>query len=84
LFQQRLSRYLIRSEVGLNNLLERVATEAVKVVRCKDCCYWNDWDTVENDNRCSCAYLTEDVEEAPHMIYTSPMDYCSFGERKVQ
>lgn len=46
--------------------------DAVPVVRCKDCEYY------EMDE-CVCPYIC--MSDGAHM-YTNPDDYCSYGERK--
>ena len=56
---------------GANKVVDRIksasAADVVKVVRCKDCAYANEYGT-------TCHY------GVGH--YTSPMRYCSEGERK--
>ena len=43
-----------------------------KVVRCKDCVFW------EECGRCN------GIENGLHYEYTEPTDYCSYGKRKEQ
>ena len=54
-----------------------------EIVRCKDCDHWNTWDAAGKSSLgnfvCSCAYWTS--EDGP-VHYTSPSDFCSFGERR--
>ena len=58
--------------------------DMVEVVRCKDCDLWVDWVTVGSERlgnlRCPCAYWS-DVEDG-RTAYTSPNDFCSYGECK--
>lgn len=49
---------------------EQPTVDAVKVVRCKDCRYWDD------DRRCN------GIENGLVREYTQEDDFCSYGERK--
>ena len=51
--------------------------DAVEVVRCKDCKYYN-----PESQRCDHPCLDYDVECFDHWIDTEPDDFCSYGERR--
>lgn len=55
-------------------------TEAVKVVRCKDCKYCHHR-TIPNNERYECEYYgcSDEVVD-----YVEPMHYCSYGERRAE
>ena len=68
-----------KRNVSINYSLELVSTmpteNAVPVVRCKDCRYWDAFPTASATpyiHECNCRY--------PHRG-TSANDYCSWGER---
>lgn len=50
--------------------------DAVEVVRCRDCKYW--------DNHSICEVHSEwpDQYNTGHSDYTEPDDFCSYGERR--
>ncbi len=51
--------------------LKRLNGYAVPVVRCKNCKHWEEYD---GEMFCHCDECA--------MTYTTPDDYCSYGERK--
>lgn len=60
-------------------LLKLPPAEAVEVVRCKDCEFWDKCDeNILNGGICD---EWSDFEDSI-INYTKPDDYCSFGERK--
>lgn len=70
---------------GIIESIENIpSTDAVEVVRCKYCDWWNDWDSAGKDSLgnhvCSCAYWTR--EDGP-VVYTADNDFCSNAERRT-
>lgn len=61
------------------------AADVREVVLCKECDFWNDWDSAGKESLgnyvCSCAYWS--VEDGP-VFYTSPDDFCSYGEKREE
>ena len=56
--------------VIINHTEAMPAIDAVEVVRCRGCKYWDD------DRRCN------GIENGLMREYTKPDDFCSYGERK--
>lgn len=70
--------------VELWHMIQTIPAADVRpVVLCRDCDMWNEWDHAGHESlgnyRCSCAYWTS--EDGP-VRYTSPMDFCSYAEKK--
>ena len=58
------------------NCIENAPTvDAVEVVRCKDCKYYE-----EKANSCFCWHW--DMASATEVPYVCELDFCSYGERK--
>lgn len=58
-----------RDEVAEEILLQMPTIDAVEVVRCKNCRYWDD------DRRCN------GIKNGLVLEYTDEDDFCSYGER---
>lgn len=54
-----------------------IDVDAVAVIRCKDCDFWNAWD--KQGELCSCAHFTVD-DFRP--VYTKSDDFCSYAEQR--
>lgn len=71
----QIARYIIRHSPTI---------EAEKVVRCKECAYWNRSSEIMPDGEQAdygwCGKLLDADSETE--VVTSEMDYCSFGDRK--
>lgn len=63
---------------GMRSVLMIPSADAVEVVRCKDCEFWNKDEDVLNGGICD---EWSDFEDGLYR-YTKGDDYCSLGERK--
>ena len=59
---------------ALQMAIKALQTEAVEVVRCKDCKHWHEWENATG----SCLRS----ENGCNWFGPDAIDYCSFGERK--
>ena len=74
------------TESALNAAIDEIkaipAADVRPVVLCRDCEYWNDWDSAGRESLgnyvCSCARWT--VEDGV-VFYTRPTDFCSRGAK---
>lgn len=57
--------------IDIADIAKATTIDAVAVVRCKDCKYWDD------DRRCN------GIENGLMRDYTKPDDFCSYGERET-
>ena len=78
-FLDTLEEVLLERGFPLNivqSVLETVQTsDAVEVVRCKDCIYWDGL-------VCDVHSEWPDAYSTGHMDYTNADDFCNYGERK--
>lgn len=59
-------------EIAIADLGDMPTIDAVEVVRCKDCEYYE-------REECMCPYIW--MSDCAH-LYPNPDDYCSYGKRK--